>query len=79
MDCEQLAERLTDFLQGDLEEAEEQAAIEHLATCHACETVLSRTRDVMEAARDHGRLPLSDGDQARLWERISGDIIADSD
>lgn len=79
MDCEHLAERLTDFLEGDLEEAEQRAAVEHLATCPACETVLSGTRDVMEVARDYGRVPLSDDDQARLWERVSGEITAESD
>lgn len=74
-----MAERLTDLLEGELEESEERAAVEHLATCNACETVLSGTRDVVAVARDHGKVPLSDDDRARLWTRFSSEIAAESD
>ncbi len=70
MKCGDLAEKLTDLMEGDLEEAEEAAALEHLATCQACETVLAETRDVTELARDHGRVLLSEGDQDRLLSRL---------
>lgn len=74
MECEDLAERLTDFLEGDLEEPEEAAAIEHLATCSACEVVLADTRSAVELARDHGRAPLSSPDRDRMWDRISDEV-----
>ena len=70
MECSELAERLTDLLEGELGEAEEAAAVEHLATCSACETVMAQTREVMDLARDHGRVALSDDDRARLWSEV---------
>lgn len=74
MTCDELAERLTDFLEGDLGAAEEAAAIEHLATCEACETVLAGTRDVMDLAATHGRVTLSSDDRDRLWDRVVGEV-----
>lgn len=73
MECAELAERLTDFLEGALEEIEQNAAIEHLATCPACESVLAQTREVLALTREHGRVSLSDDDRARLWSRVVGD------
>ena len=74
MNCEQLAERLTDLLEGDLDNDEEAAAVEHLATCAACELVLAETREVIGLARDHGRVSLSSDDQDRLWSRLIGEV-----
>lgn len=74
MRCDELAERLTDFLEGDLGAADETAAIEHLATCEACETVLAGTRDVMDVAANHGRVTLSSDDRERLWGRVVGEV-----
>ena len=71
MRCEQMAEHLTDLMEGNLAEEEEAAALEHLASCPACETVLAETRDVIELVGDHGRVPLSDEDKARMFGAIS--------
>lgn len=73
MECAELAERLTDFLEGALEEPEENAALEHLATCPACETVLAETREVVALTREHGRVSLSEDDRTRLWGRVVGE------
>lgn len=74
MDCTEMAERLTDLMEGDLEAEVEAAALEHLATCSACETVLSETQDVVSLARDHGRSDLSEGSRSRLWNKVLGDV-----
>ena len=57
MDCQTLADNLTDFLEGDLPESDEIAALEHLSSCNACEVVLAETRSVLQLAHDHGRVP----------------------
>lgn len=56
MECDELAANLTDFLEGELDAAFEAAAVEHLATCAACETVLAGTRSVIGLAPEVGRV-----------------------
>lgn len=73
MECADLAERLTDFMEGELEEEVEAAALDHLATCSACETVLAETRDVVGLARIHGKVTLSEDSRAQLWSRVVGE------
>lgn len=73
MECSDLANKLTDFLEGDLEPEVEAAAIEHLATCSACETVLADTQEVIGLIGEHGRASLTGDDRMRLWERLLGE------
>ncbi len=68
--CADLEARLTDFLGGDVEPEVEAAALEHLATCERCETVLAETRSVIGLAGRHGRVELDDDDRDRLLDRI---------
>lgn len=70
MQCDDLAERLTDLLEGELGESEEAAALEHLASCPRCETVLAETRGVVELTATHGRLSLSDADRGRMLSSV---------
>jgi anti-sigma factor RsiW len=73
MRCADLAERLTEFMEGELSPDEESAALEHLASCEHCETVLSETRDVVNLARDHGRPELTEPDRARMLDSITSE------
>ena len=66
MQCHELAERLTDFLEGDLTAPEEAAALEHLSTCNQCETVLAETKAVTAMVGEHGRADLSHDDRERM-------------
>jgi len=70
MNCSELADRLTDLLEGDLSEDDEAAAVEHLATCSACETVLAGTQQVVALVKDHGQIALSDTQREALWSRV---------
>ncbi len=71
MRCDELAERLTDFLEGDLDPQTEEAAIEHLATCNHCEVVLAETREVTNLAHDYGRIAIEEADRDRLFDGIT--------
>jgi anti-sigma factor RsiW len=71
MTCAELAARLTEFIEGVLPEDTEAEAIEHLATCPACERVLGGTRDVMGLGRRHGRIVLDDDRRSALLGRIA--------
>lgn len=70
MTCEILAAHLTDFLEGDLPEPAEVAALDHLSTCESCEGVLVSTRDVVKLSREHGRVHLDDADRAKLLAKL---------
>lgn len=71
MNCDDLAERITDMLEGNLEADEETAAIEHLASCKHCELVLAETRSVIALSHEHGQANVSDSDRQRLFGQIT--------
>lgn len=79
MRCEDMAERLTDLMEGQLDPDEEAAALEHLAGCVHCETVLAETRDAVQSARDHGRAELADEDRARMLDSIVRQLASPGD
>lgn len=79
MHCEDLEERLTDLLEGDLEPELEAAALEHLATCDRCERVLAETRDVMRLAQEHGRPVLAETDRSRMLGAIAAELERSAD
>jgi len=74
MRCTEVAERLTDLMEGDLPEPEEAEALEHLASCPSCEAVLADTREVVELARDHGRVSLTDADRSAMLSSLLGAV-----
>lgn len=71
MGCDDLAERITDMLEGDLEADEEAAALDHLATCERCELVLAETRNVIELSHEHGQAHVTNADRKRLFAQIN--------
>lgn len=74
MKCEDMAVKLTDLMEGDLPETEEVLALEHLASCASCETVLTETQSAQELARNHGRVALSDADRDRMLSTFLGKV-----
>lgn len=74
MRCDQLADRLTELLEGELTPQDETAALEHLAGCPACEQILGATREASALAADHGRVILDDEERTRLYEAMVSDL-----
>lgn len=74
VECEDLAEMLTDLLEGDVNDDDEAAALEHLASCKSCEQVLGGTRDVIDLAREHGRVTLDPYDRERIFRELNAKI-----
>jgi predicted anti-sigma-YlaC factor YlaD len=72
--CEDLAEMLTDLLEGDVDDDQEAAALAHLASCKSCEQVLAETRDVIDLAHAHGRATLDPDDRERIFREINARI-----
>jgi hypothetical protein len=74
VECEDLAELLTDLLEGDVDVDQEASALAHLASCESCERVLAGTRDVIEIAHEHGRVALESDDRERMFRELSARI-----
>jgi anti-sigma factor RsiW len=54
LDCDELVELVTDFLDGALDPAQERRVVDHLALCDGCGTYLEQVR---QTVRDLGELP----------------------
>lgn len=74
MNCDELAKRLTDLLEGDLLPEEEEVALEHLATCENCESVLADTRVAMHLLSVHGQVQLEDSDRHRMLHAVLSEV-----
>ena len=72
MNCEQLAENLTDFMEGELSDEEEAEALEHLSTCSSCETVLANTEGAIGLLAEHGSAGISEKQSSELLQKIMG-------
>ncbi|MGD9793235.1 MAG: hypothetical protein AB7V43_07115 [Acidimicrobiia bacterium] len=70
MECADLAAHLTEFLEGDLDDDMEAAALDHLASCEQCEVVLAQTRMVIDLSGRHGRAVLERSERDALLRRI---------
>jgi anti-sigma factor RsiW len=70
MNCDELVERLTEFLDGAMEPAAERRVVEHLAECDGCTTYLAQFRTTVDAL---GHLP--EGDVAGLPERARNELL----
>lgn len=77
--CELMAEMLTDLMEGDLAAETEAAALDHLASCRACETVLAETEAVRDLIRDHSRIDLEADDRNRMLASILAEVTETGD
>lgn len=74
MRCEDLAAQLTEFMEGNLPDDVEQAALEHLASCGACEQVLVDTEATVALVAEHGRAGIGSEVKRRLLDGIVADV-----
>lgn len=70
MDCTELEQHLTDFLEGDLSSEDEREALDHLASCDRCEEILAGTRRVSSLGATFGRFALTDDERRSLLRKI---------
>jgi anti-sigma factor RsiW len=73
MTCDELDTLLSEFFDGSLDEAQEAAAGEHLATCDQCRLQVSELEGVGELYRRHGRLTLPDNARDRIKRALGVD------
>ncbi len=70
MNCEQLIQYLSDYIDRNLSEELTAEASEHLATCRNCHVVLDTTRQTIILYRETGRRGIPVERRADLFDRL---------
>lgn len=70
MQCEELTQYLSDYIDQGLDEELTREAQEHLATCHNCKVVLDTTQQMIFLYREHGRKAIPAANKARLMNKL---------
>jgi len=70
MNCEQLIQYLSDYIDRNLSEELTAEASEHLATCRNCHVVLDTTRQTIILCRETGRRGIPIERRADLFARL---------
>lgn len=75
--CEDLVTHLSEYLDGELDEALSRAAQEHLANCANCRVVLDSTRKTILLFREHGQVvQIPSGRKDGLYNKIAAAFAA---
>lgn len=74
MDCTTLASQIFEFLGGQLSEADQASALEHLASCESCEAILADTRSEVDLVENPERTPLTNDDRSRMLSNVIDEI-----
>ncbi len=70
MECNQLVQYLSDYIDQNLEEDLVEAAQEHLATCENCRVVLDTTQKTIFLYRDQGKRTIPAERRQRLFDQL---------
>ncbi len=71
MDCRQVLEELSNYVEGEISVGLKEALQEHLAFCHKCEVVYNSTRRTLQIVADcNDAFELPQDVSARLYERL---------
>jgi anti-sigma factor RsiW len=70
MNCEQLVQYLSDYIDRDLSEELTAEARQHLATCRNCHIVLDTTRQTILLCREAGRRGIPIERRGDLFARL---------
>jgi len=70
MECNELVQYLSDYIDQNLEEDLVEAAQEHLATCENCRVVLDTTQKTIFLYRDQGKRTIPAERRQRLFDQL---------
>ena len=70
MECHDLVQYLSDYLDQNLEEELVEAAKQHLATCKNCQVVLDSTQKTIFLSRQQGKRAIPAERRARLFDQL---------
>jgi predicted anti-sigma-YlaC factor YlaD len=70
MECNELVQYLSDYIDQNLEEDLVEAAKEHLATCENCRVVLDTTQKTIFLYREQGKRTIPAERRQRLFDQL---------
>jgi hypothetical protein len=70
MECKDLVQYLSDYIDHNLDEALTQEAQEHLATCENCRVVLDTTQQTIFLYREQGKREIPAARRKRLFNQL---------
>jgi len=79
MNCEQLIQYLSDYIDRNLSEELAQEARQHLATCRNCHIVLDTTRQTIQLCKGAGRQGIPVERRADLFARLQNALAERKD
>lgn len=75
MNCEDLLQYLSDYIDQNLDEELTAEAQEHLATCHNCRVVLDTTQQTIFLFREHGKRTIPAHRKQDLYLRLQAAFL----
>lgn len=72
MDCLQIEERLSDYLESSLSDLDREQVIDHLSTCSNCSALLSEMRSTIASCQSFPQLEMDRALMERILLRTSG-------
>ncbi|PYV16937.1 MAG: hypothetical protein DMG21_09905 [Acidobacteria bacterium] len=70
MKCKQCFQEISNYFDGDLDEALKQELMQHLKDCHKCQVVFDTTRTTLDLYCDGKLYPLPDDVRSRLRQAL---------
>ena len=75
MECKDLVQYLSDYIDNNLDEALTQEAQEHLATCENCRVVLDTTQQTIFLYREQGKRVIPAARRKRLFTQLQASFL----
>lgn len=79
MNCEQLVQYLSDYIDHNLSEELTAEARQHLATCHRCHVVLDTTQQTILLYKEIGRQGIPIDRRSVLFQRLQESLARRKD
>src|SRR5580700_3879213 len=76
--CEQVWREISNYVDGDVDEALRASMEEHFRTCQRCASVLAGTRNVVQLYGDERMLEVPAGFSRRLEKRLANNAVKGS-
>ncbi len=75
MECNELVQYLSDYIDDNLEEDLVEEAQEHLATCENCRVVLDTTQQMIFLYREQGKREIPATRRKRLFSQLQENFL----
>jgi hypothetical protein len=75
LNCDEVWREISNYIDGDVDGAQQASMDEHFRTCQRCASVLAGTRNVVQLYGDERMLEVPAGFSRRLEKRLANDVV----